>query len=400
MDIRKLLVIPQLIWYGMRAPRDQRQVWDRFWSGIQRTGAGGEVLWDAASQAELDAVLARVLARMDRSLPVVDVGCGNGRFSRLLAAHFPRVVGIDISSHAVQKARAESRGIANVEYRVVDVSAPGAGRALGDELGEVNVFMRGVFHTFNAAQRTSTVANLAHMLGRRGVLYGLETNYEGDPLDQLVAQGATMTRLPEPVRKCIAAGVRPPSHFGEAEAREFFPSHGWEMLESGPLTIHGIPLTTAGELEPIPGFYAIVRQRGADAVDEPAPGVVADDLEGYRARAFFASRIPAQDALQAFVPTDQAPAPEVQAVARRSGASRWQPVDRGHRVLVLYDGGPYSREHFQLADGAWDHEHCSRCRDRIDSMTLCWVTHDDPHVLLDEKCYRLAFGDAAADADL
>jgi SAM-dependent methyltransferase len=261
MGARKFLVLPQIIWHSLRAPRDPVKVWDRYWSGIKRTGAGGDVLWDATSQDELDRVLARVLARMDTSLPVVDVGCGNGRFSRLLAAHFPRVMGIDISTHAVERAKAESHGVGNVEYRVLDASAPGVGRELARELGEVNVFMRGVFHTFRAGQRRNAVANLAEMLGRRGVVFGLETNYEGDPLDQVVAQGATMTSLPEPVRRCIAAGIKPPRHFGEAEVREFFPGSDWETLESGPLTIHGVPLTTAGEVEPIPGYYAVVRQR-------------------------------------------------------------------------------------------------------------------------------------------
>jgi SAM-dependent methyltransferase len=265
MGVRKFLVLPQIIWHSLRAPRDPVKVWDRYWSDVQRTGAGGDVLWDAASQDELDRVLARVLARMDTSLPVVDVGCGNGRFSRLLAAHFPRVVGIDISTHAVERAKAESRGVENVEYRVLDASAPGVGRELARELGEVNVFMRGVFHTFEAGQRRNAVANLAEMLGRRGVVFGLETNYEGDPLDQLVAQGATITSLPEPVRRCIAAGIKPPRHFGDAEVREFFPESGWETLESGALTIHGVPLTTAGEVEAIPGFYAVVRQRAAAA---------------------------------------------------------------------------------------------------------------------------------------
>jgi SAM-dependent methyltransferase len=257
----KLLVLPQILWYALRAPRDPAKAWDRYWSGVQRTGPGGDVLWDAASRDELDRVLGRVLARMDRTLPVVDVGCGNGRFSRLLAAHFPRVVGIDISPHAIERARAESAGVGNVEYRVLDASVAGAVDALAGELGEANVFMRGVFHVFTAAQRTSAVANLARLLGRRGAVYCTETNYEGDPLDQVVAQGATMTSLPEPIRKCIAAGIKPPSHFGEAQLREFFPDRGWEVLESGPVTIHGLPLTTGGEFEPIPGFYAIVRQR-------------------------------------------------------------------------------------------------------------------------------------------
>jgi hypothetical protein len=125
-----------------------------------------------------------------------------------------------------------------------------------------------------------------------------------------------------------------------------------------------------------------------------------NDLDEYRALEFFPSRIPAQDALAAFVPTDQRPAPEVEAAAARSGASRWYPVDGGHRVLILYQGGPYSPRHFELLKGGWDHEHCSRCRDRVPPMTLCWVTYEDPFVLLDETCYRLVFGDAAADEEL
>ena len=261
MNFRKFLVIPQLVWYQVRAPRDQNRAWDRYWSGIRRTGAGGDVLWDAASRAELDAMLDRVRARMDTSLPLVDVGCGNGRFSRLVAPHVPRVLGIDVSPAAVERARAESAGMDNVEYRVMDASAAGMGPALADELGDVNVFLRGVFHVFTPAQRARAVANLRAMVGRRGAIYGVETDYRGDPLDQLVAQGATMTSLPEPVRKAIAAGIKPPRHFGEAEVRAFFPPGAWDTVESGPLTIHGLPMTTDAEFEPIPGYYAIVRPR-------------------------------------------------------------------------------------------------------------------------------------------
>jgi SAM-dependent methyltransferase len=263
--LRKYLLIPQLAWYGVRAPRHQGKAWNRFWAGIRRTGAGGEVLWDAASKEELDSVLDRALARMDTNLPVVDVGCGNGRFSRLLAARFPRVLGFDVSAHAIQRAKEESRGVENVAYRVLDASRPGVGRTLAAELGEANVLMRGVFHVFDDAQRATTVENLADMMGERGVIYCAETNYEGNPLDQLVAQGATPTTMPEPLRKCIEAGIKPPRHFGEAELRAFFPIDRWETLESGPLTMHGVPLTAKGDVEPIPSFYAIVRRRAASA---------------------------------------------------------------------------------------------------------------------------------------
>jgi hypothetical protein len=79
--------------------------------------------------------------------------------------------------------------------------------------------------------------------------------------DQLVAQGATATTMPEPLRKLIEAGVKPPRHFGEAQLREFFPPERWQTLESGPTTMRGVPLTAKGDSEAIPSFYVLVRQR-------------------------------------------------------------------------------------------------------------------------------------------
>ena len=254
------MLIPQLIWYGARAPRDQALAWDRFWASIRRTGPDGEVLWDAASADELNGVRDHALTHMAMDLPVVDVGCGNGRFSRLLAGSFPRVLGIDVSAHAVSRAEDESGDVDNVSYRVLDASAPGAGKQLFDELGEANVFMRGVLHILDTGQRERAAANLRDLIGQRGVIYFAETNYAGDPLDQLVAQGATPTSMPKPIRKCIAAGLKPPRHFGEAQLAALFPPASWETLASGPTTMHGVPLTGIEKFEYIPGFYAIVRR--------------------------------------------------------------------------------------------------------------------------------------------
>ena len=102
--------------------------------------------------------------------------------------------------------------------------------------------------------------------GRRGAVYFAETNYAGDPLDQLVAQGATATAMPEPLRKCIAAGIKPPRHFGEVQLAALFPPAYWETLKSGPMTMHGGPLTTKDDFEPIPSFYAIVRPSAPGSV--------------------------------------------------------------------------------------------------------------------------------------
>ena len=46
----------------------------------------------------------------------VDLGCGTGQNSRLLAPHFQEVVGIDVSKSQLEEARAVS-GYPNITYR-------------------------------------------------------------------------------------------------------------------------------------------------------------------------------------------------------------------------------------------------------------------------------------------
>jgi SAM-dependent methyltransferase len=51
----------------------------------------------------------------------LDVGCGTGAFSRLLAARCGHVTGVDLSPVMVAEARRRSAGLANVDYAVADV---------------------------------------------------------------------------------------------------------------------------------------------------------------------------------------------------------------------------------------------------------------------------------------
>jgi hypothetical protein len=89
------------------------------------------------------------------------------------------------------------------------------------------------------------------------------------------------------------------------------------------------------------------------------------------------------------------PDAEMKEVMDRTGFSRWYPVEGGHRLRTLYEGGSYNQARFTLVKGGWDHEHCSRCGSTIEPMTLCWVTRADSYVLLDEKCHTELFGGSA-----
>lgn len=114
-----------------------------------------------------------------------------------------------------------------------------------------------------------------------------------------------------------------------------------------------------------------------------------DELSTLRLLRYHSTRIPALDALEVFVPDGAPPDAELSEVRASTGSSRWYPVEGGHRVLVLYQGGAFNEERFTLRKGIWDHEHCKRCRDRILPLTLCWVSTDSSYTILCAKCHAL-----------
>jgi SAM-dependent methyltransferase len=59
----------------------------------------------------------------------LDLGCGTGEFSRLLATRAERVLGLDLSPNMVRVARERSAHLPNVEFQVADIACwefPGA----------------------------------------------------------------------------------------------------------------------------------------------------------------------------------------------------------------------------------------------------------------------------------
>jgi SAM-dependent methyltransferase len=51
---------------------------------------------------------------------VLEIGCGTGAFSRLLARRAERVLALDLSPRMIQIARERSKGYPNIEFRVAD----------------------------------------------------------------------------------------------------------------------------------------------------------------------------------------------------------------------------------------------------------------------------------------
>lgn len=235
---RKLRAAPWIAYYKVkgRPARDYEGQWDTYWSRARSNAAENDVLWDSEDDAELAAALDRFQPHLDPSLPIIDLGCGNGRRARFLAARFERVVGIDVSPAAIELARAQSTGIENVTFEVLDGLDPGAVDALAARLGPANVYMRTVFHVIHGNDRDTFRSSLASLLGDQGVLYQLET--DGRALEYFLAHPEdSPSGLPRLMHKVIESGIVPHG-FGEEDCDRWFAGAGWKILDAGPDVIH------------------------------------------------------------------------------------------------------------------------------------------------------------------
>ncbi|MGJ5892298.1 SAM-dependent methyltransferase [Streptomyces sp. V2] len=176
----------------MSVTQRYRESWEGFWT--EAPEGRGEVFWDAEPEAAVESHLPLFTPHLlDPGLPLVDLGCGNGTQTRFLAGRFPRVIGVDLAEAALDRARrADPEGRA--AYRFLDAVEEGAAGALHAELGDANVYVRGVLHQCGPEDRQPLVDAVAALLGARGraflvepaedagaILGGLARRPEGPP---------------------------------------------------------------------------------------------------------------------------------------------------------------------------------------------------------------------------
>jgi len=256
----RAVLLPRVAWLGARTPRDPHVGWDQFWERIEATGDGGDVLWDSSSNRETRSYLDLMRKLLDRGLPIVDVGCGNGRFTRVLAGDFPTALGVDLSPFAITRARDESLDVPGATFLALDAAAAGSGQLLLAQVGEANAFVRGVFHVLDRQLRISLAANLLQLVGKQARVFLAETDYRGSALGYLEHLGATPRGIPPALGKAIISLPRP-GHFGRPERVASFPDRDWELVEDGAITIDTVPMRGSSRAQPIPGYFAVLAAR-------------------------------------------------------------------------------------------------------------------------------------------
>lgn len=263
------------------SPRNYGKQWDSYWQTVRETGKGGEVLWDNVPERAAAEDLIRFKRHVDDNLPLLDFGCGNGRQTRFLARHFKKVIGVDISPAAVELAKKETTRETNIEYRVLNGTDASAARALHEEFGDFNIYMRGVFHCVQQKDRPAFVRSLETLLGERGALYLIELRHGALSVLRKV-QGNTPSGLPELVHNVVRHGIRPIG-FNPRDRESYYPESRWRVLGEGHEVAINTVLLDDGQEIRVPASYLLLRPR---AVKAPK----ASSLESSRVRALKVAR--------------------------------------------------------------------------------------------------------------
>lgn len=229
-----------------------KQAWEGFWGEAPQEQ--GSVFWDADPAVTVGLHLTLAEPYLAAGLPMVDLGCGNGTQTRFLADRFSKVVGTDLSAAAVAHAQ-QSDLAGQAEYRQLDAADKSEIEQLHAEIGDVNVYMRGVLHQCDPADRQPLVDNIATLLGPRGRAMVVEPAHSaGDALREL-AQGPTgpPPKLQPVLRHGIAPGIAADEEFPELAA-----AAGLTVLASGQLPLITADYTADGTRIELPSNWLVV----------------------------------------------------------------------------------------------------------------------------------------------
>ncbi|MEE1821897.1 class I SAM-dependent methyltransferase [Streptomyces sp. BE20] len=241
----------------MSASERYVRAWEGFWA--ENTGEPGEPFWDADATLTAAPHIALFAAHVDRTLTIVDLGCGNGTQTRYLAGHFPRAVGVDLSAAAVAHARRADRD-AVAEFEQLDLTDLEGVRRLGDRIGEANVYLRAVLHQSDPDDRVPVAEAVALLLGRRGRGFVVEPTAAAKAVLQQVAERPGGP--PEKLRQVRKHQLRP-AEVASGELPELLNEAGLEILDQGESDLAMSERHPDGTRVALPAHWFVVAVAGA-----------------------------------------------------------------------------------------------------------------------------------------
>lgn len=218
----------------------------------------GAALWDSAPELTAARHLPLFRDRFDPRLPLVDLGCGSGRQTQWLARHFERVIGVDIAEAAVAMADV-THAAPNVSYRCADLLDQHAAAALHAELGDANIYLRGVLHQLPLASRPTMLTAIELLLGESGHVFAQElTRRTGWYVKELLDNGESLPKMAELAARFGFGARYAPAQDGEL--RLLFEKCGLAVVADGDIPLHTTESDSDGRPLELPTSYVVARR--------------------------------------------------------------------------------------------------------------------------------------------
>ena len=147
---------------------DYAKYWDKQYLQDYYISKRGS-LWDVKIEDSILQDFYLFDGHLDESLPLLDIGCGIGRISDFLSKHYDKVLGIDISKRAISIAKREFQR-SGLDFKVMNIMDKKDHRLIRSSLGNCNIYIRGVLHQLNGADRSYFIKQLSLLLGKKGKL--------------------------------------------------------------------------------------------------------------------------------------------------------------------------------------------------------------------------------------
>ncbi|MFJ6573173.1 class I SAM-dependent methyltransferase [Streptomyces sp. NPDC091292] len=230
-----------------------RAAWEGFWS--EAPGEVGGVFWDAGPEVTVGVHLGLFAPQLlSPELPLVDLGCGNGTQTRYLAGRFPRVVGVDLSAAALEHARrADPSG--SVDFRELDATEKAGTQRLHAEVGDANVYMRGVLHQCEPDDRQPLVEGVATLLGERGRAFLVELSEAAGPVLGGLAQRPEGP--PAKLEPVFRHGIAP-GEVSDGAVTDYVRAAGLDLLAEGELPLITTDRHSDGSTIEVPSRWLVV----------------------------------------------------------------------------------------------------------------------------------------------
>lgn len=197
-------------------------MYENNWNTYYRTNylkSGRKALWDVPPARAVALDREQFEQHFDPSLPIVDLGCGTGEQAAYLRSLYAHVVGVDVSTVAVELAR-ENHQQTGLEYEFLDATQPAMAEALHARIGEANVYMRGVLHQILPEHLPAFQSVLATLLGEGGSCFFNEVS--SGIREYFTESSDRFAELPKRMQQVFISNL-PPRGLSPSTVEIFFP---------------------------------------------------------------------------------------------------------------------------------------------------------------------------------